>query len=576
MRIRLGALALSSLACLFLAPASPALATFHLVSISEVYAGSAAHPDSGYVELQMWEPEQNFVVNHSVFLYDASGGAIGTFTFPANLPGVGVNQQTMLVGDSDVASTFGVTPDLVDSGLNLPASGGAACWDTLDCVAWGDFHGTVSPPTGAAADGPGLPDGTALRRRVSGGTCANILDEADDTNDSGEDFFDAAPTPQSYATVPAPVTCTAPPPTPTVAIDSKPAFSTNATSASFAFHSSPAGATFQCRLDLGAYQACDTGSVAYPGPLAEGLHSFRVRAANGNGTGTPASYTWAVDLTPPEAAITTHPADPSPGKSASFRYSSSEGGSKFECRLTPVEASFAACNTQPKAYSNLADGDYEFEVRAEDAAGNLQPSPTVFAWTVDNSLLDTTPPETSIVSKPPDPSSSPVAAFTYSSNEAGSSFQCKLDGGGFNSCPASGITYTGLGGGPHTFQVRAIDPSDNVDPSPAGYSFEVVLEPAAGAGATPAQTRPGPATPNTRLSRRAPRTRDRTPTFRFGASTAGARFQCKVDRGPFKPCRSPFTTTPLSYGKHVFQVRAIASGRRDRSPAKLVFKVVRR
>jgi hypothetical protein len=113
-------------------------------------------------------------------------------------------------------------------------------------------------------------------------------------------------------------------------------------------------------------------------------------------------------------------------------------------------------------------------VRATDPAGN-QGNAAAFEWTVDNSLADTTPPQTTILSKPPNPSDSSTASFTYESNEPGSSFECELDGTGFAACPAAGIAYTSLANGSHTFQVRAIDPSANVDPTPAGYSFDVAV-----------------------------------------------------------------------------------------------------
>lgn len=573
-RLLAGAL-FACLACLV--PANSALATFHLIYISEVHPGSLAQPQSSFVELQMFEDEENLVGNHSVTLYNSTGGTIGAFIFPADLPDPSVSQQTILVGDDGVEAAFGVKPDLIDSAFNVPAAGGAACWEGLDCVSWGNFSGSTSPSSGVPVDASGIPDGSSIERLISQGACGNRLDEKDNSDDSEADFVDAAPSPQSYATVPTPPDCTVPAPVPVVTIDGKPANVTSSTSADFTFHGTPAATGFECRLDLGVYVDCDSGAIAYAGPLAEGLHSFRVRGSNANGTGTSTLFSWKIDLTPPSASFTAKPKDPSPGNTASFRYSSNEAGSKFECRLEPLEAAFAACDTQPKVYSSLADGDYEFLVKAIDVAGNVQPVPTAYKWTVDNSLEDKTPPETAIVSKPSDPSGSPVASFTYSSSEAGSSFQCKLDGGNFNSCPAAGITYSGLAEGPHTFQVRATDSSNNTDPSPAGYSFSIVLVPftplltLGSAGPAPKAK----AKPNTTIVKASAKTRDRTPTFRFGSSQPGVKFQCKLDGGPFVVCRSPFTTKKLGYGSHVFQVRAVLGRASDPTPAKLSFKVVK-
>lgn len=568
------------LACVALMAQAPlAHATFHEVLVSELYPGSVASPQSSFLELRMYNDEQNLVGGHTVTLYQADGSPIHTFTFPTDLPGKGVNQQTMLVGDSAVAEAFGVTPDLVDAGFNIPAAGGAACWDGLDCVSWGSFSGQTAPSSGIPVDQGGIPDGKAIERRITGGACSNWLEPADDTNDSDSDFFDATPSPVSYATVPVTPTCTPPLPTPTVTLDTKPPSSTKSTEAKFAFHASSEATGFECRLDLGSYKDCTAGAeVAYSG-LAEGAHSFRVRASNANGVGTPSIYAWTVDLTPPTAKISSHPADPSPGNSASFRYGSSDGGTKFECRLSPLEVVFTPCTAQPKVYSSLVDGKYEFEVLAIDNAGNVQAAPTAFTWTVDNSLLDETPPETAILSKPADPSTSPVASFTYSSNEPGSSFQCKLDGGNFSGCPGAGITYSGLAEGPHTFQVRAIDASHNTDPTPAGYSFSVVLPGSgpAGPGTTAAPSGPKSrgGVPNTTIAKQATRTHDRTPTFRFGASKAGASFQCKLDGGPFRGCSSPLTTKKLGYGSHTLRVRAVVKGATDPTPAKLTFRIVK-
>jgi CSLREA domain-containing protein len=71
------------------------------------------------------------------------------------------------------------------------------------------------------------------------------------------------------------------------------------------------------------------------------------------------------------------------------------------------------------------------------------------------------------------------------------------------------------------------------------------------------------------------RSHKRTAKFRFVSSEANSTFQCKLDRKPFKPCRSPKKYKRLRPGKHVFQVRAIdAAGNRDKSPAKKTFRVL--
>jgi hypothetical protein len=81
--------------------------------------------------------------------------------------------------------------------------------------------------------------------------------------------------------------------------------------------------------------------------------------------------------------------------------------------------------------------------------------------------------------------------------------------------------------------------------------------------------------PDTFLRRRPPhRTHDRTPTFRFTASDDGAGFECKLDRKPYRSCRSPFTARPLKAGKHRFLVRARSGGEVDSTPASWRFRVL--
>ncbi|HEX6780988.1 MAG TPA: calcium-binding protein [Solirubrobacterales bacterium] len=63
--------------------------------------------------------------------------------------------------------------------------------------------------------------------------------------------------------------------------------------------------------------------------------------------------------------------------------------------------------------------------------------------------------------------------------------------------------------------------------------------------------------------------------FRFAASEPGAGFRCKLDRQPWRPCRSPRAYS-LAPGRHAFRVFAIdAAGNRDPTPALFEFRVRR-
>ncbi|HEY8810590.1 MAG TPA: calcium-binding protein, partial [Solirubrobacterales bacterium] len=68
----------------------------------------------------------------------------------------------------------------------------------------------------------------------------------------------------------------------------------------------------------------------------------------------------------------------------------------------------------------------------------------------------------------------------------------------------------------------------------------------------------------------------RSVSFAFAANEANAKFRCRLDRGPFKPCHSP-RRFRLSLGPHTLRVFAIDSaGNRDRSPALFSFRIRRR
>lgn len=170
---------------------------------------------------------------------------------------------------------------------------------------------------------------------------------------------------------------------------------------------------------------------------------------------------------------------------------------------------------------------------------------TTSTATVTIDVRDTGAPETTIDSAPTDPSNSATASFTFSGSDGGAgvtSFECALDGASFTAC-TSPQTYSGLADGSHTFAVRAIDRSGNVDATPASFSW--IVDTTAPAVTITSQ----PANP----------TNSGAASFTFSATDAGtgvASIECKLDDASFAACTSPQSYSGLAKGDHTFTVRA--------------------
>jgi subtilisin family serine protease len=160
-----------------------------------------------------------------------------------------------------------------------------------------------------------------------------------------------------------------------------PAKTNNTASATFAFTSNePGGDTFVCSHNGGAFAPCTSPHVE-PGPLAPGNHSFAVVALDAlmNQDATPAVANWIVDVTKPNTTIIARPPNNTRSRTATFRFKSSEAGSKFQCRH--MSGPWTACSS-PKTYRGLGVGMHTFRVRAIDAAGNMDSTAAVDTWRV--------------------------------------------------------------------------------------------------------------------------------------------------------------------------------------------------
>jgi hypothetical protein len=142
-------------------------------------------------------------------------------------------------------------------------------------------------------------------------------------------------------------------------------------------------------------------------------------------------------------------------------------------------------------------------------------------------------------------------AFGFATNEGQT--QCRIDGEvPFTSC-SSGIARTFSSEGPHTIDVRAVDPSGQI-------------------GATSSRTIT--VVDTALVDSPAPLAASRTATFSY-ASDAGTEYLCSLDFAPFAPC-GPGTTktyTGLADGPHTFRVFARNGSWFDRIPASRSWRV---
>ena len=111
---------------------------------------------------------------------------------------------------------------------------------------------------------------------------------------------------------------------PETTIDSGPSGTLNSTSATFTFSSSDPSATFECRIDGTSWEPNCTSPKDYTNlNLADGSHTFEVRATNSSGTDpTPASRTWTIDTTAPTVVVNSNSPKPSDGQTGVRRNTS--------------------------------------------------------------------------------------------------------------------------------------------------------------------------------------------------------------------------------------------------------------
>jgi hypothetical protein len=180
-------------------------------------------------------------------------------------------------------------------------------------------------------------------------------------------------------------------------------------------------------------------------------------------------------------------------------------------------------------------------------------------------VVDGTPPDTSIDAAPPDPTGIASASLSFSGDDGSGTgvagFDCQLDGAGFAPCTSPRV-YPSLLDGSHTFEVRAHDGVGNTDATPATVEWTVdTTAPETTIDAHP----PDPSGVG-------------SASFSFsgddGSGTGVTGFDCELDGAGFAPCASPQVYPSLPDGTHTFEVRAHdAVGNADPAPASVTWLI---
>lgn len=134
---------------------------------------------------------------------------------------------------------------------------------------------------------------------------------------------------------------------------------------------------------------------------------------------------------------------------------------------------------------------------------------------------------------------------------------------------------------PNSFRPPETPPGPPAAP-PAEETLPAAKTPAGPKPKTTPKSSPRDRTAPATVIRRRPhrlvfsRARRRAVVFAFASSEPGSTFRCRLDRGPFRRCRSPRRYL-VALGRHTVRVAAVdAAGNVDRTPASFTFRVVRR
>ena len=173
-------------------------------------------------------------------------------------------------------------------------------------------------------------------------------------------------------------------------------------SVTFAYSSSASDAAFECRLDRGAWTACDA-TITFDG-LDEGWREFEVRALTDAGPGLSARRVFVLDRTAPAVVVASPGATVQRG-TGRIDLVATENAVRFTCAIDGATPS--PCEPG-QALPDLEPGEHTLHVTATDAAGNVSDPGTTRTFTVTAPKPVPTPTPAPTTTPAPKPASTPA------------------------------------------------------------------------------------------------------------------------------------------------------------------------
>lgn len=322
-------------------------------------------------------------------------------------------------------------------------------------------------------------------------------------------------------------------PPPDTTITAGPTGTVSSRTATFTYTSDPTGATFECKLDSGSWQACAATGKSYT-DLVDGTHTFSVRAVTSATDPTAATRTWTIDSTAP--AVTASPGGGAFDEAQSVTLAANESATIF----------YTTDGTDPTATSTRYTAAIAIQTTTtlkfigHDAVGNTS------AVTTETYTIDTTAP--AVTADPPGDLYMEAQAVTLTADEPATIYYT-TDGTTPTSDSATYAEAIAIEE-TTTLQFFAIDE--------VGNESAVALELYTIAAPPDTTIESGPSG----------EVNSADATFTYASSDTLATFECRLDEAAFATCPTTGQTlTDLSEGDHTFEVRAVGIAGTDASPA---------